>query len=284
MSPVHQRKPIKVAISTSDSPDMEALGKSQGHLKEATAELALQLLASGANLAYGGDLRAHGFTRLLFQLVLRYTPTSDLKSTVRVTNHLAWPVHIRMSVDRIKSLAVELQGTAELVLLGCDGTPLAMNARRDVKTREPSEDEWLSGLTAMREFQRSCTDARVLLGGQVANYKGRMPDVAEEALLSLRASQPLFLIGGFGGCARDVAETIGLVEPWAGSRNSWPGRRNFEEWTGRNLNNGLSYQENKELASTPFIGLAVMLVLRGIHRLRKHEQLQTNQTNRCEYA
>ena len=81
-----------------------------------------------------------------------------------------------------------------------------------------------------------------------------------------------------------MAETLGLVEPWADSRNSWPGRRNCEEWTCRNLNNGLSYQENKELASTPFIGLAVMLVLRGIHRLRKHEQLQTNQTNRCKYA
>ena len=59
---------------------------SEGHLKEATAELALQLLAAGTNLAYGGDLRAHGFTQLLFQLVLRYTSTSDLKSTVRVTN------------------------------------------------------------------------------------------------------------------------------------------------------------------------------------------------------
>ena len=275
MIPIEQREPVTVAISTSDSPDMAALGLSEGHLKEATAELALQLLAAGTNLAYGGDLRAHGFTQLLFQLVLRYTSTSDLKSTVRVTNHLAWPVHIGTPVDRIEALAAELRGAAELVLLECGGLPLAMDTRRELPTREPSEDEWLSGLTAMREFQRTSTDARVLLGGQVANYKGRMPGVAEEALVSLRAGQPVFLIGGFGGCARDVAETLGLVEPWAGSRKGWPGRRNFEEWTGRDLNNGLSSQENEVLASTPFIGQAVMLVLRGVHRLHKQERKRT---------
>ena len=274
MSPAGQREPIAIAISTSDSPDMAALGLSEGHLNEAAAELALQLLASGAKLAYGGDLRAHGFTRLLFQLVLRYTSTSDLKDAVRVTNHLAWPVHIRMPVDQIEQLAAELRGAAELVLLGCDGTRVAMDARRKLATREPTEDEWRSGLTAMREFQRSRTDARVLLGGQVADFKGNMPGVAEEALVSLRAGQPVFLIGGFGGCAREIAETLGLVEPWDGSRNGWPGRRRLEKWTGRDLNNGLSSEENEALASTPFIGQAVMLVLRGVNRLRKQKPEQ----------
>ena len=266
------KQPMTVAISTSDSPDMAALGLGEGHLKEATAELAIQLLAAGTNLAYGGDLRAHGFTQLLFQLVLRYTSTADLESTVRVTNHLAWPVHIRIPVDEIEALAEELRGAAELVLLQCDGTPMAINARRGLRTHEPSENEWLSGLTAMRELQRSSTDARVLLGGQVADYKGRMPGVGEEALVSLRAGQPLFLIGGFGGCARDVAATLGLVKPRAKSHNGWPARRKFERWTGRNLNNGLSLEENEALASTPFIGQAVMLVLRGVHRLRKQRR------------
>ena len=275
MNLIEQRGAMTVAISTSDSPDMAALGLGEGHLGEAAAELALQLLAADTNLVYGGDLRAHGFTRLLFQLVPRYTSASDLEGTLRVTNHLAWPVHIGTPVEQIDALAAELRGAAELVLLACDGTPLAMDVRRGLVTREPSEEEWVSGLTAMREFQRSCTDARVLLGGQVANFKGRMPGVAEEALISLRAGQPVFLVGGFGGCARDIAETLGLVEPWARSRNGWPGRRDFEKWTGQDLNNGLSSQENEALASTPFIGQAVMLVLRGVHRLRKLEQEPT---------
>ena len=98
------------------------------------------------------------------------------------------------------------------MLLGCDGTKVAMEARRKFSTREPTEEEWRSGLTAMREYQRSSTDARVLLGGRVAEFNGRMPALAEGALVSLHAGQPVFLIGGFGGCTRDIAETIGLVE------------------------------------------------------------------------
>lgn len=248
---------------------MAALGLTDGHLKEAIAELAIQFLAADADLAYGGDLRERGFSQLLFQLVLRYTSTSDLKSRVRVTNHLAWPVHIGTSVDKLDALTAELRGAAELTLLKRDGTPMTMDIRRSLPTHVPSPDEWFSGLTAMRKFQSFFTDMRVLLGGQVANFKGCMPGVAEEALLSLCAGQPLFLIGGFGGCTRDVAETLGLVEPWAGSRNCWPGREKFKRWVGGDLNNGLSEEENEILAATPFIGEAVVLVLRGVHRLRK---------------
>jgi len=42
-----------------------------------------------------------------------------------------------------------------------------------------------------------------------------MPGIAEETYLSLEAQQPVFVLGGFGGCARDIAET---AERWAGSR------------------------------------------------------------------
>ena len=268
MNPTHQ--PMRIAITTSDSPDLMRLGSSEGHLKEAMAELAIHLLAADTNLVYGGDLRAHGFTGLLYQLVARYTRTADLYRLVRVTNHLAWPVHIQMPMDQIDELDSELRVAAELVLLECDGTPMEISDRRNLLTRDPSDEEWLNGLTAMREYQCSVTDGRVLLGGQPANYRGRMPGVAEEALLSLRARQPLFLIGGFGGCTRDIAEALGLADPWSGSRYDWEGLREFELWSGSDLNNGLSTEESEYLAGTPFFSQAIVLVLRGVHRLRQH--------------
>lgn len=271
------KSPITVAVSMSDSPDIQPLGLSEGHLKEAIAELALQLLAIDVNLAYGGDLRTYGFTKLLFRLVLRYTSIADLReNTVRVTNYLPWPVHIGTSLDEIDELVADLHGPAQVVLLERDGTPLTMDARRNLPTRVPSQDEWISGLTAMRKLQSSLTDARVLLGGQVENFKGRMPGVAEEALLSLRAGQPLFLIGGFGGCTRDVAETLGLVEPWDLSRNCWPSRSEFKQWTGEDLNNGLTTEENELLASTPYMSQIIVLILRGMHRLRQQRSHQIN--------
>ena len=269
-----KQPPIKVAISVSDSPDLAALGLSEGHLKEIMAELAIQLLAADADLAYGGDLRAYGFSRLLFQLVLRYTALEDLRTAKRVTNHLAWPVHIKTPVEEIDALKDEFQGAAEICLLARDGARLAMKDRRSLPTRKPTKAEWDSGLTAMRKVQCDATDARVLLGGQVKGYMGRMPGIAEEALVSLQAGQPLFLIGGFGGCTRDVAEALGLLEPCSRSRTDWVGMREFKGLDVPDLKNGLTAEENQMLAGTPFIGQAVLLVLSGIHRLRKHSQKQ----------
>jgi len=65
-----------VGVSISESSDLQALGLSDGHLRDAMAEIALQLLASGISLAYGGDLRLHGFTEFLSELVDRYRGAS----------------------------------------------------------------------------------------------------------------------------------------------------------------------------------------------------------------
>ena len=93
-----------------------------------------------------------------------------------------------------------------------------------------------------------------------------MPGIAEEALLSLETSHPLFLIGGFGGCTRDIAETVGLVDTWVGSRSAWPGRQRFKHYTQNNLHKGLSSEENQVLARTPHLDRAVTLVMQGLRR------------------
>ena len=98
-----------------------------------------------------------------------------------------------------------------------------------------------------------------------------MPGIAEEALLSLESQQPVFLAGGFGGCARDIAETLGLVETWAGSRPAWPGRQEFALYRHHNLRNGLTLDENRLLAVIPHADRVVALVLRGLHRLRRND-------------
>lgn len=268
ISATRLRPPVRVALSASESPDIAAFGLSAGHMKDAVADLVLQLLAADMDIAYGGDLRKDGLTHLLFELAIRYARSEDPEERTRVANHLPWPVHIGMPIKEIERTAKELRGIAELVLVGEDGGRMTLQSRRGLSSRKPSQDEWVEGLTAMRRLQRSCTDARVVLGGQVDAYKGRMPGVAEEALLSLGGRQPLFLVGGFGGVARDVAEALDLAEPWAGTRGSWRGKSDFEEWTGDDLNNGLSRQENGTLATTPFVGQAIVLVLRGLLRLK----------------
>lgn len=257
-----------VAISISESPDMAVLGLSDGHLRDAMAETARHLLALGARLVYGGDLRQHGFSDLLFELIARHRRDADEgDDRVGVTNYLAWPVHIQQSVAELDEVGADLHGSASLVCLRLDGTALSMAERRTLISERPTEVEWAEGLTAMRRTMLANTGARIVLGGRVDRFKGSMPGVAEEALLSFQGGQPLYLMGGFGGCARDIAETIGLVPPWAGSRPAWARRAEFGAFSVEDLNNGLSPEENTALARTPHVDQAITLILRGLMRV-----------------
>ena len=257
----------RVAISISESPDMAVLGLSNEHLQDAMAELALSLLASGTSLAYGGDLCKDGFMELLFELLTRYQDHPRHSGKVGATDYLAWPVHIRMTAGELAAFSAGHEGAARLIFLARNGSRLEQEQRLELPSHEPDDDEWAEGLTGMRVVMRQETRARIVLGGRVADYKGRMPGIAEEALLSLQAQQPVFLLGGFGGCARDVAETIGLVERWAGSRGDWSGRPLFKHYSPTDLHNGLSDADNAVLARTPHLDQAVALVSRGLQRI-----------------
>ncbi|MNG01693.1 hypothetical protein D3C84_846860 [compost metagenome] len=123
----------------------------------------------------------------------------------------------------------------------------------------------------MRITMMSNSDARIVVGGRVEGYKGTMPGVAEEALLSLRAGKPIFLVGGFGGCARDIAETLGLIQPRPTSNPGWTNRSEFAAFTTADLNNGLTDEENATLAYTPHVDQAITLILRGMMQLVKTE-------------
>ena len=269
----HPGRSEVVAISVSESPDMAALGLRERHLKEAIADLATFMLAQGADLAYGGDLRKYGFTRLLFRLAHRYARGDDADGS-RIVNYLAWPVHIRVPFQDLEEVAEELSGVGRLALLGIDGTDVRMDDRRVAARSEPTDDQWSAGLTAMRRVMLKATDCRILLGGRVEGYKGVMPGIAEEALFSLSARQALFLVGSFGGCAHDIAATLGLVDPMARSEPAWDGRRRFEAYGAADLNNGLTEGENRYLADTPYLDRALVLLLKGLYRLWEQKRSQ----------
>ena len=116
MNASHAETTPAVGVSISESPDLHVLGLSDGHLRDAMAEIALNLLASGTSLAYGGDLRQHGFTELLADLVRRYRNHPLHGGTVAVTDYLAWPVHIRMTSNELATFSAENEPAAHLVL------------------------------------------------------------------------------------------------------------------------------------------------------------------------
>lgn len=261
---------LAVAISISESPDMPALGLTEEHLRDAMTEIARHLLALGARLVYGGDLRAYGFTELLFELVARHRRDADEGDEhTGVTDYLAWPVHRSLSMAEIERFTSEMAGSAEFVLLALDGGRLTLDERRRIPQAEPTDVEWAEGLTSMRKAVLSETHAHVVLGGRIEAYKGKMPGIAEESLLSLQAKQPLFLLGGFGGCARDIAESLRLAQNIGKGESKWASREAFEAFGAIDLNNGLTQTENATLAVTPHVDQAITLILRGLLRLNE---------------
>ncbi len=272
---MREREPLgrtTVAISISEPTGMDALGMGKEHLDDAMAEVARHLLALGARLLYGGDLRPGGFTRLLFDLVCRHRRNAELgDGRVGVANYLAWPVHASLPAADLRKLAGDLEGTADLVLLEQDGVPLPAASRLGIAARPVGDGDWAGGLTAMRRTMTAACNARIVLGGRVAGYKGSMPGIGEEALLAIEAGQPLYVLGGFGGCAQDIARDLKLGGGRRRASSTWPGREQFARYSYRSLANGLTREENRIVASTPFVDQAIALVLRGLLIVRKGE-------------
>jgi hypothetical protein len=266
-----------IAISISDSPDMPVLGLGKEHLEDAMTEIARHLLALGARLLYGGDLREGGFTQLLFELINRHRRNSEQDdSKVAATNYLAWPVHIAITAAQLSELANALNGTAEIVRLQLDGTILTAKHWTRRSKAPATREEWAEGLTAMRRTMAASSNARIVLGGRVEGYKGRMPGVAEEALMAIERKQPLYLLGGFGGCGADIARTIGFAIPRADRADNWPGHKRFVGRKAQDLNNGLTVDESATLAATTHVDEAVTLILRGLIRISGLEGLKKN--------
>lgn len=263
------REPLSqkaIGISISGSQDMEALGLAEEHLRDAMAEVARHLLAMGARLVYGGDLREDGFTELLFELVARYRRDADVgDNRPAIANYLAWPVHRSMPLEAIQAISQSLKGLAELHFLDSQGRELPAD-QLGLEAQPVTSEDWSTGLTAMRHMLTEACDARIVLGGRVSEFKGRMPGVAEEALCSIAAKQPLFVLGGFGGCARDIAEELGLVTLRQAQATAWADRAKFSGLRANVLNNGLDGTENQTLARTVHVDEAVALVLRGLLR------------------
>jgi hypothetical protein len=252
----------RIAISISDTPDMSVRGLGKEHLEDAMTEIARHLLAWSAQLAYGGDLRPGGFTELLFELVNRYRRNEHVERIV-VRNFLAWPVHASIPSSKVEDWRAALDGVAELVLLALDGKP--MNDNRGREPLEPTPSEWRNGLTAMRKRMASETDARVVLGGRTTGFRGRLPGIAEEALIQVENKAPLYVLGGFGGCGLAIARAMDLEH--ANGDAVWDGIESFPRYRAADLRNGLDDEENRALARTVYADEASALIMRGLLRI-----------------
>ena len=196
-----------VAISISESPDSSILGIGKAMFEDLSVELARHLLVSGAHLVYGGDLRPGGFTELFKDLAYQYGIYENDKTLKNYfTNNLAWPIYVGMApatYAEYKSCRVQCQKATIP-----DTIPTDLHGQMVPPSTVENLYYWAESLKAMRLEMESNIDARIILGGRVAGFKGYMPGLYEEAIIAANCKHPIILLGGFGGAASRLIKLL----------------------------------------------------------------------------
>lgn len=266
---------VRLGISVSGSADLERLGLLESHFRLALGEIARCVLLSGGQIIYGGHLDPKGYTAFLVQELYRY---SRRDRPLHIC--LAWQEHRKLSVDDINQHIRALGLYGDITCLDVDGNRIDPVANRP-KNPVPESDENIRrrSLKSLRHYMTLNTDARIFLGGKREGFQGSMPGLVEEAINALKARQPVYLVGGFGGVMLDILKILEVDDTsWFPKREytSAPNRRlteslhilngirNRADWAG--LENGLSDDENRKLAATHRPSEIAALISLGLGR------------------
>ncbi|MCY4028511.1 MAG: TIR domain-containing protein [Acidobacteria bacterium] len=294
---------LGLSVGTVDELTLRTLGLSDLHLTDAVRVLSRQALATGANLVYGGALELTGpsddstnLVSALFEMIGIYNRAGTVEFPP-LDNYTAWPFWQGVSLDWLATRRHMLR------VRRLPAPPAARDqANADVTSlRKTPWGRCLIGLSlsTTRRQLAAATAARIALGGARHRFLGLLPGVVEEALLTLDHRRPLYVIGGFGGAASELAAlllgrpapslsfehqakyTPGYTETIAAyqaHRSAHPGLPPVDYPTivdrlarhglaGLAAANGLNEEENRTLLTTRNLDVAVHLVMSGLTRI-----------------
>lgn len=289
-----KEKKVGVSISDLSSEELIELGQTKNHLLQLSQELARHMLSRGATLNYGGDLRKDGFTEFIFNEAMALQTRTNSQN-ININNFIAWPIY-KADTKEIVEWKAKYRTVAKMV----ESLP-PLDVKDMISDVDiflpPSNVEnqyvWSRSLTKMRETMVKSSDLRIFAGGKHEQYKGIMPGVLQEIILTLESKRPIFLLGGFGGVTASVCRIIQsqcvpdkLTHDWQirnnqgykelleyslskDSRYSINYDSLLEKFNNVDFRNGLTTEENERLFMTPYIEEALYLVLKGIKKLSK---------------
>lgn len=277
----------RIAISISESEELEQPGLSDQHLKDTSIEIARYLIVNGATLLYGGDLRNNGFTELYSEISFQYKYLRDMGS--RFINYFPFP---NSKSGSLMDNEVFVKQQMETIILEPPKHLGNIDTDRKYYPFENLDDKFVFSecFADMRIIMSNESDSRVLLGGKQKNFLGYIPGIIEEAYQSLKANKPIFLLGGFGGATKSLIRVITgdrpreLTNEFQYDNEFLNEFRNFcsaksiinpdyvylvDFFQHHNIEfiskqNGLSIEENKILFESTNINELVFLIIKGM--------------------
>lgn len=282
-------KTIGISISTSDN--LSELGYGEVHQKDAMIEAARYIISLGGELAYGGDLRPHGFTELFFELLAYYKADKELQPYERLLSYLAYPISTMLSDKQEAALIQNVSFKKVSPPSDID----VVDAKELFENPSPKNlYQWARCLTKMREEMEGVCDARIFIGGAIRKFKGKCPGILEELLIALVHKHPVYLVGAFGGITREAIEVLKGNQPESFTEEFYFGNADYKNMVAiynekhsdnpidykkylKTLQsigmkgiaelNGLSIEDNLRLTTTPHISEVVYLILKGLTKL-----------------
>jgi hypothetical protein len=280
-----------VAISVSESEELEQLGLSLHHLQDISIEIARYLIVNGAKLLYGGDLRNGGFTELFSELSYQYKYLFDKES--RFINYFPFPTASNLTVQ---DKAVFMLKQVELRLLDAPMTLKKLSSPTDMSPSDKGKDKlfFAECLTHMRKQMSTDCHARIVLGGKQDGYMGYYPGIVEESYYTIMDDKAIYLLGGFGGATKAIIETISGRSPEKNNinfqidlellkQNTINGENNLLGYSDPNFlsnffrnysiakiaeNNGLTIDENFVLFESTNIHELIYLIIKGLSHIK----------------
>lgn len=284
-------KNFGISISDLSIEDVTEIGQTSAHLIQLSQDLARHLISRGAEITFGGDLRDSGFTEFIFNESLAYQ-TRAMTNEIQLNNYIIWPIY-KADTEKVKDWKANYISIARMIELSPTNDVLEFIPNTE-SFLPPSNTQnlyvWSRNLTEMRKIIANKCDFRICAGGRLTGYKGIMPGILEEILLTNKMDRPLYLLGGFGGVTASVCEAIRsnsmpeeLTKEWQVENNTGykelldlyskriPDIIDYNEISESIINlklkQWLTREENLKLFSTPFIDEALYLVFRGLQNL-----------------
>ena len=202
-----------IGVSISESDDQLRIGVGREMVDDTTVQLLRYILKSNGQIVYGGNLGP--YTELFQELSYQYGKYDDAvngdQDKKYFTDYIAWPYSEQLSIDEMCEFD-HCRVNIEKI-----GLPSGLNTDHFNPNKRTTENLYLRGcaLTLMRNSMEAATDenghplaARIFIGGREKNFTGQMAGLLEEFRIAWDEQHPIFLIGGFGGVSRMLAEQI----------------------------------------------------------------------------
>lgn len=278
-----------LGLSISESEDSTDYGFLPWQINQATVQVVAALLGQGAGVVFGHDWRDDGVMETVHGYALQVAAAGQ---EPLLANYVPWPDKPHLPEAETARLAATLQ------IIRAD-LPATLKNHESQALAQGSCDalyQYLRarGLTELRHRLNERSTARLCLGGKCASYQGRYPGIVEEALFAIRSGKPLYISAILGGASRQIVEAlegkpipkgfcanpapITLYQHYANALESTlagqpdlqiDGATAWQEFQQAGFDrlaqsNGLTLEENRELAHTGVMERVVQLVLKGL--------------------